>query len=356
MLASLVAGVTLSRGEAHSLFSLLLSGSLDDAQIGAVLSMIQTRGASVEELIGAAEVMRSHVTRVPFEPRTGESLVDTCGTGGAAKTFNVSTVAALIAASVTPAGGRPRAVVAKHGNRSRTGRGSAEVLGELGVNLDATPEQQARTLREIGICFSFAVRHHPAMRHAGGPRRSLGFPTIFNLLGPLTNPAGARLQLLGVYRPELVEPMARTLAALGAERAVVAHGAIGSDLGGQVGGGVGGGLDELSTLGPSTIAIVEDGAVRMDTVDAEALGLPRATLELVACDTIEQNAAVARAILRGEPGPRSDLALLNAAAALFVASTAESIAEGLELARESIRSGAAERTLAALARLSHEPA
>ncbi|MEM1329242.1 MAG: anthranilate phosphoribosyltransferase [Planctomycetota bacterium] len=342
LLRSLVSGNTLGRDESGALFSALLGGGLEDAQIGAALALIQSRGATVDELVGAARVMRSHVTPVPYETEGDAVLVDTCGTGGATKTFNVSTVAAIVAASVEPPPGRPRAVVAKHGNRSRTGRGSAEVLAELGVNLDATPEQQARCLSAAGVCFSFAVRHHPAMRHAAGPRKALGFPTIFNLLGPLTNPAGATRQLLGVYLPELIEPVAQALAALGAERAIVAHG--------------GGGLDELSTLGPSEIAIVEAGSVRSESVDAEALGLPRATLELVACDSVQQNAEVARKILDGEPGPRTDLALINAASALFVASTARSIDEGLMLARDAIGKGEARRTLDALAAVSHETA
>ena len=198
----LVAGERLSEDEASTVFEALLSGELDEAQIGCILSLIQARGVTVDELVGAARAMRAHVTPVPFTPREGEVLIDTCGTGGAAKTFNVSTAAAIVAAASEPppGSGIRRVVVAKHGNRSRTGRGSAEVLAGLGVNIEASPEVQARCLKEIGVCFSFAMRHHPAMRHAAGPRRSLGFPTLFNLLGPLTNPARAPRQLLGVYR------------------------------------------------------------------------------------------------------------------------------------------------------------
>ncbi len=335
----LIAGRPLAESEAEALFSSLLDGKLDDAQIGALLALIQTRGPAVSELIGAARVMRAHVTPVPVSTGPGQVLIDTCGTGGAPKMFNVSTVAAIIAAAAGGAPDAPRVLVAKHGNRSRTGRGSAEALAELGVNIDASPETQAACLEQAGVCFCFAIHHHPAMKHAAGPRRSVGFRTIFNLLGPLTNPAGARRQLIGVYAKELVEPMARTLAALGAERAIVAHGLDG--------------LDELTTSAPTLLAHVEDGSVRMQEVDAQAMGISRASHDQMRVEGLEAAAETARAILEGQPGPRRDIAVFNAAAALLVAGAVDSLEHGIEASADAIDSGATARTLKSLCTASH---
>ncbi len=343
MLAELVSGRTLSESGAESAFETLLAGGMDAAQIGAMLALVQARGASVDELVGAARAMRRHVTRVPIEPGSGEVLLDTCGTGGAPKTFNISTAAALVIAGATPdvgAAGVRRVLVAKHGNRSRSGRGSAEVLAALRVNVDASAEVQARCLREAGVCFSFAIHHHPAVRHAAGARRSLGFATVFNVLGPLTNPAGAQRQLIGVYAPELVERVAGALARLGAVRAVVAHGE---------------GMDELCTHGSTLLAHVERGAVRPERVEARALGLTGASPgELSARDVDDSAAMVRAAIGAGSDGARGarDIVVLNAAAGLVAAQAARDLAQGIVIARQSIESGSAARALERLIQIS----
>jgi len=336
-LGMLVAGRTLSAEEAEALFERLLSGGLDDSQIAGVLSLIQTRGATSHEVIGAARVMRRHVTPTPAPSVPGATLIDTCGTGGAPKTFNISTAAAIVAAAARPGGGR-RVLVAKHGNRSRTGRGSAEALAALGVRVDATPEVQSRCLAEAGVCFCFAIHHHPAMRHAVGPRRSLGFPTIFNLLGPLTNPAGARRQVIGVYEARLVPLIAEALAGLGAERAIVAHGRDG--------------MDELTTTAPTIMAFVSGGGVRVEELDARTLGLAPGRLDDLRVGSVEDAAAAVRDVLGGEAGAKRDITLLNAAAALLVADAAASLGEGLSLAAEAVDSGRARETLETLVRVS----
>ncbi|MFO0873715.1 MAG: anthranilate phosphoribosyltransferase [Phycisphaerales bacterium] len=227
-LQRLIGGETLSTAEASAAFEAIMTGSAHHAEVGALLALLATRSPTVDELVGAAGVMRAHVDRV-VATTPPERLLDTAGTGGAPKTFNVGTVAAIVAA----AAGRTRGLaVAKHGNRSRTGRGSAEVLAALGVNIDSDRAAQARALDDVGVCFCFAIHHHPAAMHVMPVRRALGFPTIFNLLGPLTNPAGARRQLMVVYERRFVRPVADALARLGAVHAIVVHG--------------GDGLDELS--------------------------------------------------------------------------------------------------------------
>jgi anthranilate phosphoribosyltransferase len=335
MLAALLTGQSLTESQAETVFEQLLSGSLDEAQIGSLLSLIQVRGATSRELAGAARAMRRHVEPVPFEATAERRLLDTCGTGGAPKTFNVSTAAAIIAAA---AGYDQGLRVAKHGNRSRTGRGSAEILSRLGVDIEASPAIQARCLEEAGVCFCFAMRHHPAMRHAAGPRKSLGFPTIFNLLGPLTNPAGAKHQLLGVYDRSRVRPMAEALATLGSARALVVHG---SD-----------GLDEMTTTGVTIVAEVDGGVVVESEISAEDYGLNRATMDELRVEDLSEAEAAIRAALAGEAGPRLDLTLWNAAGALYAAKITETLAEALDLSRDAVESGAAERTLEALARVS----
>ncbi len=333
----LLEGRSLDERQAEEIFESLLKGELEEAAIGGLLSLIQRRGATTEELTGAARAMRRHVDRVPFEPAEGVRVLDTCGTGGAPKTYNVSTAAAIIAAA---AGFDEGLRVAKHGNRSRTGRGSAEILDRLGVNLDASPETQAQCLDEAGVCFCFAMRHHPAMRHAAGPRRALGFPTIFNLLGPLTNPAGAGHQLLGVYDRDAVRPMAETLAALGATRAIVVHGLDG--------------LDEMTTTVGTLLCEAQGGLVIEREAAAADFGLERSTLEELRVADLDEAERAIRGVLTGERGPKLDLALWNAAGALVAGEVAEDLAEGLDLARDAVESGAAERTLERLASVSRE--
>jgi len=335
----LVLGQTLSAEQAERVFERILSGGADPAQIGALLALIQCRGVSADELIGAARAMRRRVEPTPTDRLPADArLVDTCGTGGSAKTFNISTAAAIVAA----AAGRDAGVrVAKHGNRSRSGRGSAEALAKLGVNIDATPTTQGRCLEEAGVCFCFAIHHHPAMKHAAGPRKSLGFPTIFNLLGPLTNPAGADRQLIGVYAPELVDLVACALAELGAVRAMVVHGADG--------------MDEVTTTDATFVGHVRTGRIEHDRIEPESLGLTRARLEDIRVGTLDEAADLIRAIVSGkDAGPATDVVALNAACALLVADAVADLSEGLESAREAIRTGAAKRTLESLARVSRE--
>jgi anthranilate phosphoribosyltransferase len=337
-LRQLLAGESLSAEQTEALFESLLTGGLDDAQIAGILALIQARGVTVEELVGAARVMRRHVLPVPRPDGCGGAvLIDTCGTGGAPKTFNVSTAAAIVAAAARAGGAR--VLVAKHGNRSRTGRGSAEVLLALGVAVDASPEVQSRCLAEAGVCFCFAVHHHPAMRHAMGARRSLGFPTIFNLLGPLTNPAGADRQLIGVYDARFLPILAGALSALGATRAIVAHGLDG--------------LDELSTTGPTRLAHVEGGAWAERLLELAPLGIRPAGLADLHARDVEDAAAIIRGVLAGQPGPCRDIVVLNAAAALVVAGVADDIAPALAVAAEAIDSGRAATTLDTLTRVSH---
>jgi len=343
ILAQLLAGRSLSRDDARRAFQVVLSGEANESQVAAMLALLQVKGVTLDELVGAAGVMRSCATPVPLptarEAEIRRSLVDTCGTGGAPKTFNVSTAAAIVAASAT---GSCRVYVAKHGWRSRTGRGSAEVLAALGVNIDAPPEVQGRCLAEVGVCFSFAVNHHPAMKFAAGPRKSLGFPTAFNLLGPLCNPAGARRQVMGVYDSSKVELVAAALAELGAERAMVVHG---DDA-----------MDEISTCAPTTIAHVEEGRVRVERFDAVALGIVRANHNALTADSVEAAAGIIRGVLEGRAGPARDIVAVNAAAALVVGGGASDLAQGLKLAHSAIDAGASMTTLLALAHHSHRSA
>lgn len=308
-----------------------MSGSAHHAEIGALLALLATRLPTVDELVGAANAMREQVDRVP-STLPGERLLDTAGTGGAPKTFNVSTAAAIVAAA---AGAR----VAKHGNRSRTGRGSAEVLAALGVNVDAPRAVQARCLDELGVCFCFAIHHHPAARHAMPVRKALGFPTIFNLLGPLTNPAGARRQLMGVYDRRFVRPIAEALGRLGAVRALVVH----SD----------DGLDELSIGAPTLVADLDRGEVRQRTIDARQLGLRTVPSASLAARDLDHAAALVRGVLDGtQRGPHRDMTLLGAAGALVAAGEASDFAEGVAKAAAAIDEGRALRVLAGMIELS----
>lgn len=324
-IAEVINGRDLDMAQAEAAMDVIMRGEATPAQIGSYLTALRMKGETVEEIAGSARSMRAHVVSVDAPVEQGEMLVDTCGTGGDGKhTFNISTTAAFVVAG---AGVK----VAKHGNRAASSRsGSADVLLALGGNLDLGPQQVAECLADVGIGFLYAVNHHPAMRHAIGPRRELGQRTIFNVLGPLTNPAGATHQLIGVYDRSLTETLARVLGALGSAGAYVVHGADG--------------LDELSVTGANKVSYLCDGRVETFELDSQELGMPPADLsELVGGEPAE-NAAITRAILSGEDkGPRRDIVLLNAAAVLGVADN--DWQRGLAQARESINSGAAAGTL-----------
>ena len=329
-IAKVAAGKSLSQEEAAEAFDLVMSGAATPVQIGALLMGLRARGETVEEIAGAARAMRAKVLTV----RAPEGAIDTCGTGGDGKgTFNISTCAAFVVAGA----GVP---VAKHGNRAISSRsGSADVLKELGVNIEASPETISRCIAECGLGFMFAPAHHAAMRHVAQVRTELGTRTIFNLLGPLANPAGAKYQIVGVFGKEWVEPIAQVLALLGTVRAWVVHG---SD-----------GLDELTTTGISDVALVDAGKVSTFRISPRNAGLPDARPEDLTGGHAVENAAHIRALLGGLRGPLRDIVLLNAAAALLVAGKAKTLREGVALASESIDSGKALAVLEALARLSH---
>ncbi|MCC7407598.1 MAG: anthranilate phosphoribosyltransferase [Phycisphaeraceae bacterium] len=339
LLSKLAGGESLSVDEAIEAFELVMSGGATSAQIAALLSLIQARGATGEEIVGAARVMRAKVSGV--EVPGGLRVIDTCGTGGThSRTFNVSTAAALVAA----AAGRPRGVaVAKHGNRSVTSRsGSSEVLAALGVNIQATGAVLTRCLEEAGICFCFAPLHHPAMKHAAPVRGELGFRTIFNLLGPLTNPAGARRQVMGVYSGQLTGLLAEVLRELGSEEAMVVHGTLAD----------GSGLGEVVSCGRTRIAHLKDGEIVTEELDSSELGLTSATPAALSVESPGQSAGVIRGVLEGKGGPAREMVCLNAAAALRVAGLAEDWAEGLTMAQEAIDSGAGMGTLRRLVEVS----
>ncbi len=305
----------------------ILDGDATPAQIGAFAVALRMKGETPEEIAGMAGAMRRRVP--PIRTRRAP-LLDTCGTGGDnAGTFNISTASALVAASCGVA-------VAKHGNRAVSSRtGSADVLEALGVGLDLTPESAARSLDTLGITFLFAPNYHAALRHAARSRREIGVRTVLDLLGPLTNPAGARLQLIGVYADTLVRPVAEVLRLLGSERAWVVHGLDG--------------LDELTVLARSHVAELKDGAIREFEVDPAPLGLAHQDREGLAGGDAAGNAARIRAILGGEPGPGRDIVALNAGGALVVAGAAPDLAAGVRLAQDAIASGRAARKLTELA-------
>jgi anthranilate phosphoribosyltransferase len=331
----------LSRIEAAAAMEAIMSGAATNAQIAAFLTALRMKGETVEELIGFAQVMRQKAVRIRVHDdevagMTGtdrEMLLDTCGTGGdATGTFNVSTATAFVVAG---AGLK----VAKHGNRSVSSLcGSADVVETLGISLDLTPQKVARCVNEIGIGFLYAPLLHTAMKHVMSARREMGIRTLFNMLGPLTNPASANAQIIGVYSAALTEPLARVLAELGTIRAFVVHGADN--------------LDEISNTGESRVSEVREGMVRSYTVRPEDFGLARTTItELMGGDR-EENARIIRAILDGEAGPKRDIVLMNSAAALVAGAKARDLKEGVGLAAHSIDSGAALRKLEALVGLS----
>jgi anthranilate phosphoribosyltransferase len=318
-LARLLDGHDLSRGEAKGVMGSIMSGEATPAQIAGFLIALRTKGETADEIAGCAEAMREHA--LPVRPQRGD-LVDTAGTGGdGARTINISTAAALVAAAAG-------AGVAKHGNRAVSSAcGSADVLEALGFDLDQSTERVARSIDELGFGFLFAPTHHPAMRHAAPVRSELAARTVFNVLGPLTNPAGARAQVVGVYAPELVRTIAEVLAQLGATRAFVVHGA--------------GGIDELSPAGPNFVCEVVNGDVRARNIDPLEFGLPRCDPSDLRGGSPAENAAAIRAVLAGENGGRRSAILPNAAGAIAAGGHAEDLREGLELAREAVDSGAA---------------
>ena len=331
-LRTLLKGGTLSEAAARAAFEEIASGESHHAEVGAFLALLATRMPTVDEIVGAATVMRAHVERVPCKTPANE-IVDTAGTGGAPKSFNVSTLAAVVAAGAG-------AKVAKHGNRSRTGRGSAEVMEQLGINVNASAAVQAKSLDEINICFCFAIHHHPAAKHVMPVRKALGVPTLFNLLGPLTNPAGAGRQVMGVYAGHFVRPVAEALVRLGSTHALVLH----SD----------DGLDEVSIAVPTRVAEVRNGTVRDWTIDPRALGLERADPMTLAPNSLEEAAMIFTNVLSGEErGARRAMVLVNAAAALYVAGIVDSIENGIGAAAESIDFGRSLETLNALRVRSH---
>ncbi len=338
---------SLARAEARDVMAEVLTGKCSDAQIAALLIALRMKGETVEEIVGFAEAIRAAAAPLPIERAnealavtgTGrdalaeDSLVDTSGTGGdASGTFNISTATALVTAG---AGIR----VAKHGNRSISSKcGSADVVEALGVNIQLSPERAAQCLRDVGICFLYAPNLHPAMKQVQSVRRELRMRTMFNLLGPLTNPARASGQVVGVYSLELVEKLAEALSMLGLRRALVVHGLDG--------------LDEITITGTTRIAEAREGSVRTYEVEPEEFGMARASLESIAGGDASENAEIIRAVLGGEKSPRRDVVLLNSAAALVAAGGADHIAAAVPLAVASIDSGAAAGKLEALVRFS----
>lgn len=329
-ISRIVDRVDLEGPEMEAVMRQIMTGEATPIQIGGFLAGLRAKGETVDEIAAAARVMRELATRVAVD---AHRLVDTCGTGGdGRKLFNVSTAAAFVVAA---AGGR----VAKHGNRAMSGAsGSADVLEALGVNIELPPERVAQCIDRVGLGFLFAPAHHAAARHAAAPRRELGTRTLFNLLGPLTNPAAAPHQLLGVFAPRWVEPLAKVLRELGSVHVLVVHSHDG--------------LDEVSIAAPTQVAELSDGQVFSWTLEPEALGVAPHPLDGLVVDGAEQSLALIRAALGGEPGAALEMVVLNAGVALYAADTAETPARGVELAREAIRSGAARAKLDELARAS----
>jgi anthranilate phosphoribosyltransferase len=330
-LADLLEGEDLGRSRSREVMSEIMRGEATQAQIGGFLVALRLKGETAEEIAGCAEAMREHV--LPVRPQR-DDLVDTAGTGGdSAGTLNISTAAAIVAAAAG-------AGVAKHGNRAvSSASGSADVLEALGLRLEQPPERIAQSIDELGFGFMFAPSHHPAMKHAAPVRRELAARTVFNVLGPLTNPAGARAQVIGVYAKPLVRTIAEVLAQLGARRAFVVHGAYG--------------IDELSPAGPNEVCEVVDGEVRDRVIDPLDLGVERCAPDALRGGSPAENAAAIREVFAGANGGRRDAILLNAAGAIAAAGHAEDLPEGLALARTAVDSGAAAARLDELARFTN---
>jgi anthranilate phosphoribosyltransferase len=330
LLAKAASGKPLSRAEAEAAFDVMMSGEATPSQMGGFLMALRVRGETVDEIAGAVATMRSKMLRV----EAPADAIDVVGTGGdASGTYNISTCAALVAAGA----GVP---IAKHGNRALSSKtGAADVLLALGVKIDLAPEMVARCIREAGIGFMFAPAHHSAMKHVGPTRVELGTRTIFNLLGPLSNPAGVKRQLVGVFAPEWVKPLAEVLATLGSELAWIVHGA--------------GGVDEMSLAGPTKVAELKNGKVTTFEISPGDVGLPVAPIEAIKGGDAKQNADALRAVLDGMASPYRDTVLLNAGAALLIAGHATSLAEGVLLAAVSIDKGHARRRLDRLVAVSN---
>ncbi len=330
-LARVVEFKDLNVADMEAVMRLIMTGQATPAQIGGFLVGLRMKGETVDEIVAAARVMRELAVRVDVN---GPHLVDTCGTGGdGASTFNISTASALVAAA---AGAR----VAKHGNRSvSSSSGSADVLEAAGVRLDLTEQQVATCIDQVGVGFLFAPLHHSAMKHAIGPRREMRIRTLFNLLGPLTNPAGAPNQVLGVFSAVWVEPLARVLKQLGSEHVLVVHAEDG--------------LDEISIAAPTRVAELKDGGITVYTVSPEDFGLQRADLGAITVDSAGQSLALINSVLEGQAGPALDIVKLNAGAAIYAAGLTSTLAEGVESAAEAIRNGKAKQTLESLVRFSN---
>lgn len=332
ILETLLAGKDLSPSAMRAAMRKIMSGGATPAQIGAFLIALRCKGETVDEVAAAAQVLREMATKVPV---SGPHLLDTCGTGGdASKTFNISTTAAFVVAA---AGGR----VAKHGSRSVSGRsGSADVLEAAGINLELTPDQVKTCIETLGVGFLFAQRHHGAMKYAIGPRRELGVRTLFNLLGPLTNPAGAPNQLVGVYTDPWVEGLARVLQQLGSSHVLVVHAEDG--------------LDEISIAAPTHVAELKNGLITNYYVQPEQFGFRRAALSELAIDTVAASLKMMLGVLDNVPGPARDIVALNAGAALYAADVTDSLEVGVRRAEAVIADGSARAKLEALAALSRQ--
>jgi anthranilate phosphoribosyltransferase len=332
ILGKIATGAALTRDEAARVFERMMAGEATPSQMGGLLMALRVRGETVDEITGAVSAMRARMLRV----EAPANAVDVVGTGGdASGSFNISTCAAFVVAGA----GVP---VAKHGNRALSSRsGAADVLAALGVNIDITAEQVGRCIREAGIGFMFAPAHHPAMKNVGPTRVELGTRTIFNLLGPLSNPAGVKRQMVGVFSRHWLEPLAQVLKNLGAESVWVVHG---SD-----------GLDEITTTGPTSVAALADGEIRSFEISPEQVGLPRVKPDMLRGGDADTNAAALTSVLQGKPSPLRDVAVLNAAAALVVAGKASDLKAGVAQAQQAIDSGEAERALNRLIVVSNGP-
>lgn len=343
-IAKLVERQDLNELEMIDAMQQIMGGEATPAQIGAFVIALRMKGETIPEIVGAARVMRAHATPIQVGAVVDidrdeinidrETILDTCGTGGSGtRSFNISTTVALVVAACG-------AKVAKHGNRSVSSScGSADVLEKLGVKLDIAPELVADCIKEIGVGFLFAPALHGAMKYAIGPRREIGVRTIFNLLGPLTNPAGANRQVLGVYREDLVEPMARVLLSLGCRRGFVVHG---EDR-----------MDEITLTGPTLVAAISGDTVEMQKIEPEQFGLKRCQLGDLQGGDAQRNADIVKAVLAGEPGPKRDVVLLNSAYALVAAGLAADVDAGIEMAAAALDDGRAAATLEALIRMTN---
>ena len=332
MVSKIVAGENLTAEEAESSMKTIMSGNSNEIEISAFLTALRMKGEAPEEIASFAKIMREFAARI--EPQVEGTLVDVCGTGGdMLNTFNISTTSMFVVAGA----GIP---IAKHGNRALTSKsGSADVLEELGVNLNSDFDKIKESIEKVGIGFMFAPMHHSAMKHVMPVRKQLGFRTVFNILGPLTNPANARAQLMGVFDPKLTETLANVFKILGLDSAIVAHGDPG--------------LDELSTLGKTRVSELKDGEVNTYFIKPEEFGLSIAREEDIAGGTAKENAEILKNILKGEDtDPRRDITLLNAAAGILVGGVADNLTEGMEIAKDSLDSGKAQKKLEELVKFS----